>query len=45
MAESSTPKPCSPDLRGLLHLNQSTNQIVHCNGVSWKRWTPTDQVR
>uniref|UniRef100_H3CI90 Fras1 related extracellular matrix 1a n=1 Tax=Tetraodon nigroviridis TaxID=99883 RepID=H3CI90_TETNG len=44
VAESSTPKPCSPDLRGLLHLNQSTNQIVHCNGVSWKRWTPTDQM-
>lgn len=43
-AERSIPKPCTPELMGLLHLNQSTNQLLHCNGVSWKPWTPTDQV-
>lgn len=43
-AERSVPKPCTPELMGLLHLNQSTNQLLHCNGVSWKPWTPTDQV-
>ncbi|TWW63720.1 FRAS1-related extracellular matrix protein 1 [Takifugu flavidus] len=43
-AERSIPKPCTPELMGLLHLNQSTNQLLHCNGVSWKPWTPTDQM-
>lgn len=43
-AESSTPKPCTPDLMGLLRSNQSTNQLFHCNGVSWEPWTPTHQV-
>ncbi|CAJ1081153.1 uncharacterized protein LOC106154262 [Xyrichtys novacula] len=28
---------------GLLHFNQTTNQLFHCNGVTWKPWAPTDQ--
>ncbi|XP_054457205.1 FRAS1-related extracellular matrix protein 1a isoform X2 [Anoplopoma fimbria] len=38
------PKPCVPELMGLLHFNQTTNQLFHCNGVSWKPWAPTDQM-
>ncbi|XP_034532908.1 FRAS1-related extracellular matrix protein 1a [Notolabrus celidotus] len=37
-------KPCVPELMGLLHFNQSTNQLFHCNGVNWKPWAPTDQM-
>uniref|UniRef100_A0A665UUH8 Fras1 related extracellular matrix 1a n=1 Tax=Echeneis naucrates TaxID=173247 RepID=A0A665UUH8_ECHNA len=37
------PKACVPELMGLLHFNQSINQLFHCNGVSWKAWSPTDQ--
>uniref|UniRef100_A0A671UFE7 FRAS1-related extracellular matrix protein 1 n=1 Tax=Sparus aurata TaxID=8175 RepID=A0A671UFE7_SPAAU len=38
------PKPCVPELIGLLHFNLTTNQLFHCNGVSWKPWAPTDQM-
>ncbi|KAM7365982.1 hypothetical protein PAMP_015455 [Pampus punctatissimus] len=43
-ADNSIPKPCVPELMGLLHLNQTTNQLYHCNGVSWQPWKPTDQM-
>ncbi|XP_039996233.1 FRAS1-related extracellular matrix protein 1a isoform X2 [Xiphias gladius] len=43
-ADNSIPKPCVPELKGLLHFNQTTNQLFHCNGVSWKPWAPTDQM-
>ncbi|XP_041636155.1 FRAS1-related extracellular matrix protein 1a [Cheilinus undulatus] len=43
-ADSPVPKPCVPELMGLLHFNQTTNQLFHCNGVSWKPWAPTDQM-
>ncbi|XP_041821251.1 FRAS1-related extracellular matrix protein 1a [Chelmon rostratus] len=43
-ADNSVPKPCAPELMGLLHFNQTTNQLFHCNGVSWKPWAPTDQM-
>ncbi|KAM9335623.1 FRAS1-related extracellular matrix protein 1a [Symphorus nematophorus] len=43
-AENSVPKPCVPELKGLLHFNQTTNQLFHCDGVSWKPWAPTDQL-
>ncbi|XP_061565439.1 FRAS1-related extracellular matrix protein 1a isoform X2 [Cololabis saira] len=39
-----TAKPCRPELKGLLHFNQTTNQLYHCNGVSWKPWAPTHQM-
>ncbi|XP_030018419.1 FRAS1-related extracellular matrix protein 1a isoform X2 [Sphaeramia orbicularis] len=41
---NATPKLCVPELMGLLHFNQTTGQLFHCNGVSWKRWTPTDKM-
>ncbi|XP_034712307.1 FRAS1-related extracellular matrix protein 1a isoform X2 [Etheostoma cragini] len=43
-ADDSMPKPCVPELMGLLHFNQTTNQLLHCNGVSWRPWAPTDQM-
>ncbi|KAM9400758.1 FRAS1-related extracellular matrix protein 1a isoform 1-T2 [Salvelinus alpinus] len=41
---SSGPKPCVPELMGLLHFNQSSGGLLHCNGVSWKPWAPTDEM-
>ncbi|XP_046904856.1 FRAS1-related extracellular matrix protein 1a isoform X3 [Hypomesus transpacificus] len=41
---SSSPQPCSPELMGLLLLNQTTRQLTRCNGVSWKPWAPTDEM-
>uniref|UniRef100_A0A3Q3X746 FRAS1-related extracellular matrix protein 1 n=1 Tax=Mola mola TaxID=94237 RepID=A0A3Q3X746_MOLML len=43
-ADNSVPKPCVPELMGLLHFNQTVNQLFRCNGVSWKPWAPTDQM-
>uniref|UniRef100_A0A3Q1H8X6 C-type lectin domain-containing protein n=1 Tax=Anabas testudineus TaxID=64144 RepID=A0A3Q1H8X6_ANATE len=43
-ADNSIPKHCVPALMGLLHYNQTTNQLFHCNGVSWKPWEPSDQM-
>nr|XP_020450558.1 FRAS1-related extracellular matrix protein 1 isoform X2 [Monopterus albus] len=43
-ADNAIIKPCVPELMGLLHFNQSTNQLFHCNGVSWKPWAPSDQM-
>ncbi|CAJ1086551.1 FRAS1-related extracellular matrix protein 1a [Xyrichtys novacula] len=43
-SDNSVPKPCVPELMGLLHFNQTTNQLFHCNGVNWKPWAPTDQM-
>ncbi|KAM6909056.1 FRAS1-related extracellular matrix protein 1a [Xenentodon cancila] len=43
-ASISVAKPCLPELMGLLHFNQTTNQLYHCNGVSWRPWAPTDQM-
>ncbi|KAF3836796.1 hypothetical protein F7725_004260 [Dissostichus mawsoni] len=44
VTDNSVPKPCVPELIGLLHFNQTTNQLFHCNGVSWKPWAPNDQM-
>ncbi|XP_071782184.2 FRAS1-related extracellular matrix protein 1a [Centroberyx gerrardi] len=43
-ADHSVPKPCVPELMGLLHFNHTTSQLFHCNGVSWKPWAPTDEM-
>ncbi|XP_072314872.1 FRAS1-related extracellular matrix protein 1a [Eucyclogobius newberryi] len=43
-SESSVPKPCVPELMGLLHLNHSTGQMYLCNGVSWKPWAPSETM-
>ncbi|XP_067274903.1 FRAS1-related extracellular matrix protein 1a isoform X2 [Pseudorasbora parva] len=37
-------KPCTPELTGLLHYNDSSGQLFHCNGVSWRLWTPTNET-
>lgn len=37
-------KPCTPELSGFLHYNDSSGQMFHCNGVSWRPWTPTNEV-
>ncbi|XDV17566.1 hypothetical protein PO909_023405 [Leuciscus waleckii] len=37
-------KPCSPELSGFLHYNDSSGQMFHCNGVSWRPWTPTNET-
>ncbi|KAM4714914.1 FRAS1-related extracellular matrix protein 1a isoform 2-T2 [Anableps anableps] len=44
IADTSVPKACVPELTGLLHFNHSTSQLLHCNGVSWKPWAPTDEI-
>ncbi|RVE60115.1 hypothetical protein OJAV_G00177700 [Oryzias javanicus] len=44
LSDSSVPKPCAPELTGLLHYNHTISQLFHCNGVSWKPWTPTQQM-
>ncbi|KAJ8008243.1 hypothetical protein DPEC_G00102780 [Dallia pectoralis] len=38
------PKPCVPELRGLLHFNQSSGRLIQCNGVSWRPWVPNDEM-
>ncbi|KAM9718007.1 FRAS1-related extracellular matrix protein 1a isoform 1-T1 [Menidia menidia] len=43
-ADDPVPKPCVPELMGLLHLNQSVKQLFHCDGVSWKPWVPTEKM-
>ncbi|XP_074851018.1 FRAS1-related extracellular matrix protein 1 isoform X3 [Carettochelys insculpta] len=35
----SFPKSCTPDLAGLLHLEESTQSLFQCDGISWKLWT------
>uniref|UniRef100_H2N2B6 FRAS1-related extracellular matrix protein 1 n=1 Tax=Oryzias latipes TaxID=8090 RepID=H2N2B6_ORYLA len=42
--ESSVPKPCAPELAGLLHYNHTAAQLFQCSGVSWRPWTPTHQT-
>ncbi|XP_075999811.1 FRAS1-related extracellular matrix protein 1a isoform X1 [Genypterus blacodes] len=44
VVESSGPKTCVPELMGLLHFNQTTHQLLHCNGVYWKPWSPTEEM-
>ncbi|MBN3273177.1 FREM1 protein, partial [Polyodon spathula] len=38
----SFPKPCTPDLKGLLHFDQSAQKLFDCDGISWKPWKPTN---
>ncbi|KAJ8385248.1 hypothetical protein AAFF_G00191250 [Aldrovandia affinis] len=41
---SSSPKACAPALMGLLHFNQSSSQLLRCDGVSWRPWALTDEM-
>ncbi|NWT01424.1 FREM1 protein, partial [Mionectes macconnelli] len=34
----SFPKACTPDLKGLLHYEESTQKLFQCDGVTWKFW-------
>ncbi|XP_009467477.1 PREDICTED: FRAS1-related extracellular matrix protein 1-like [Nipponia nippon] len=34
----SFPKACTPDLKGLLHYEESTQKLFQCDGVIWKSW-------
>ncbi|KAL4641549.1 FRAS1-related extracellular matrix protein 1 isoform X1 [Arapaima gigas] len=37
------PRPCGPGDMDLLHYNRSSGQMWHCDGISWRPWTPMDQ--
>ncbi|XP_054666584.1 FRAS1-related extracellular matrix protein 1 isoform X1 [Grus americana] len=34
----SFPKACTPDLKGLLHYEESTQKLFQCDGMIWKFW-------
>ncbi|NXU95636.1 FREM1 protein, partial [Xiphorhynchus elegans] len=36
----SFPKACTPDLKGLLHYEESTEKLFQCDGMTWKFWNP-----
>ncbi|NXO31726.1 FREM1 protein, partial [Cisticola juncidis] len=31
-------KACTPDLKGLLHYEESTQKLFQCDGITWKFW-------
>ncbi|XP_010294379.1 PREDICTED: FRAS1-related extracellular matrix protein 1, partial [Phaethon lepturus] len=35
---NSFPKACTPDLKGLLHYEESTQKLFQCDGIIWKFW-------
>ncbi|KAJ8382093.1 hypothetical protein SKAU_G00028710 [Synaphobranchus kaupii] len=39
-----SPKACAPALMGLLHFNQSSSQLLRCDGMSWRPWALTDEM-
>ncbi|XP_010000235.1 PREDICTED: FRAS1-related extracellular matrix protein 1 [Chaetura pelagica] len=34
----SFPKACTPDLKGLLHYEESIQKLFQCDGIMWKFW-------
>lgn len=42
--DPSITKPCVPELMGLLRFNQHTNQLLHCDGLTWRRWEGNNQM-
>ncbi|XP_029861137.1 FRAS1-related extracellular matrix protein 1 isoform X6 [Aquila chrysaetos chrysaetos] len=34
----SFPKACTPDLKGLLHYEESIQKLFQCDGIIWKSW-------
>ncbi|NXW89537.1 FREM1 protein, partial [Alopecoenas beccarii] len=34
----SFPKACTPDLKGLLHYEESTQKLFQCDGIIWQLW-------
>uniref|UniRef100_A0A4X2K6Y9 FRAS1-related extracellular matrix protein 1 n=1 Tax=Vombatus ursinus TaxID=29139 RepID=A0A4X2K6Y9_VOMUR len=39
----SFPKNCTLALKGLFHFEESLQKLYHCNGTSWKPWSPKDK--
>ncbi|XP_056605468.1 FRAS1-related extracellular matrix protein 1a [Triplophysa dalaica] len=37
-------KPCSPELTGFLHYDETSGQLLRCNGDTWRPWTPTNET-
>ncbi|ROL41249.1 FRAS1-related extracellular matrix protein 1 [Anabarilius grahami] len=37
-------KPCTPELTGFLHYNDSLGQLFRCSGDSWRPFTPTNET-
>ncbi|XP_021144504.2 FRAS1-related extracellular matrix protein 1 isoform X4 [Columba livia] len=35
---NSFPKACTPDLKGLLHYEESTQKLFQCDGIIWQFW-------
>uniref|UniRef100_A0A8C4U907 FRAS1-related extracellular matrix protein 1 n=1 Tax=Falco tinnunculus TaxID=100819 RepID=A0A8C4U907_FALTI len=38
------PKACTPDLKGLLHYEESTQKLFQCDGIIWKFWNSQGKV-
>ncbi|XP_056377142.1 FRAS1-related extracellular matrix protein 1 [Hyla sarda] len=38
------PKDCTPDLKGLLHFDQRSQQLFQCDGLSWNTWVATTKA-
>nr|XP_009677316.1 PREDICTED: FRAS1-related extracellular matrix protein 1-like [Struthio camelus australis] len=41
----SFPKACAPDLKGLLHYEESTQKLYHCDQIIWKFWNSQSKVK
>ncbi|KAH0628328.1 hypothetical protein JD844_009328 [Phrynosoma platyrhinos] len=39
----SFPNRCTPDLKGLLHFEESTRNMYQCDGISWALWSNTNK--
>uniref|UniRef100_A0A8C3QV42 FRAS1-related extracellular matrix protein 1 n=1 Tax=Cyanoderma ruficeps TaxID=181631 RepID=A0A8C3QV42_9PASS len=37
-------KACTPDLKGLLHYEESTQKLFQCDGITWKFWNSQSKV-
>ncbi|XP_058637530.1 FRAS1-related extracellular matrix protein 1a [Onychostoma macrolepis] len=44
VATQPSSKPCTPELTGFLHYNDSSAQLLRCNGDSWRPWTPNNET-
>lgn len=44
LATQRSSKPCTPELTGFLHYNDTSAQLLRCNGGSWRPWTPNNET-
>lgn len=42
---NSFPKACTPDLKGLLHYEESTQKLFQCDGIIWTFWSSQSKVK